>query len=276
MKKYKKDSSLGITLIALIITIIVLLILAGITIAILTGENGILTKANNAKETTQKEEIKEIISLLVQSAIVDGKGKVEYENLNKELEKEFGQGNYKIIIAGKSYIILVNNIQYKVAESGEVQEITKSNIEYPGDLSKGGKYDGKTEETAFRINCIEDLVEWSNNYRTYNASYINLEKTLDFESTESYNDCTVITTDINGNGEEEALITELTTIAGFNPIEYFSGNFNGKNLEILNLYINRNSSSIGLFSDKSGNIYNLGVTGNIYGTGGGIGRNSRT
>ena len=40
----------GITLIALVITIIVLLILAGITIAMLTGENGLLTKAKDAKE----------------------------------------------------------------------------------------------------------------------------------------------------------------------------------------------------------------------------------
>ncbi len=38
----------GITLIALVITIILLLILAGITIAMLTGENGILRKSNNS------------------------------------------------------------------------------------------------------------------------------------------------------------------------------------------------------------------------------------
>ena len=47
----------GITLIALVITIIVLLILAGITIATLTGDNGILTRANEAK--TETEEAKE-------------------------------------------------------------------------------------------------------------------------------------------------------------------------------------------------------------------------
>ncbi len=40
MKKIKKDE-IGITIIALVITIIVLLILAGITIAMLTGDNGI-------------------------------------------------------------------------------------------------------------------------------------------------------------------------------------------------------------------------------------------
>ena len=46
----------GITLIALVITIIVLLILAGVSIAMLTGDNGILTQATNAKDETAKAE----------------------------------------------------------------------------------------------------------------------------------------------------------------------------------------------------------------------------
>ncbi len=53
----------GITLIALIVTIIVLLILAGVTIATLTGENGILTKANTAKIETAIGSVKEGLKL---------------------------------------------------------------------------------------------------------------------------------------------------------------------------------------------------------------------
>ena len=49
----------GITLIALVITIIVLLILAGVSIAMLTGQNGILTQAQNSKQVTEKAEVKE-------------------------------------------------------------------------------------------------------------------------------------------------------------------------------------------------------------------------
>ena len=44
----KEKNEIGITLIALIVTIIILLILAGVTIATLTGENGIITRANEA------------------------------------------------------------------------------------------------------------------------------------------------------------------------------------------------------------------------------------
>ena len=50
--KYMKDSKNGITLVALVVTIIVLLILAGVTITILMGDNGIITKAQDAAEST--------------------------------------------------------------------------------------------------------------------------------------------------------------------------------------------------------------------------------
>ena len=65
----------GITLIALVITIIVLLILAGVSIAMLTGENGILTQAQKAKEETEKAEAeeKEILDQL-EDAITEGTG----------------------------------------------------------------------------------------------------------------------------------------------------------------------------------------------------------
>ena len=53
----------GITLIALVITIIVLLILAGVSIAMLTGENGILTQAENAKTDTSDAEIADRINM---------------------------------------------------------------------------------------------------------------------------------------------------------------------------------------------------------------------
>ena len=63
---YKKSSinNQGITLIALVITIIVLLILAGITITTLTGDNGILSKANNASEETKKKEYEEVLKII--------------------------------------------------------------------------------------------------------------------------------------------------------------------------------------------------------------------
>ena len=63
MEKYKVKTNKGITLIALVITIIVLLILAGVTIAMLTGNNGILTKVKEAKEKTKQAEQEETYAL---------------------------------------------------------------------------------------------------------------------------------------------------------------------------------------------------------------------
>ncbi len=61
----------GITLIALVITIIVLLILAGVSIAMLTGDNGILTKAKGANETTLQAEVEESIKLGLAEILAD-------------------------------------------------------------------------------------------------------------------------------------------------------------------------------------------------------------
>ena len=55
----------AITLIVLVITIVVLLILASVSIATLTGENGILTKVTTAKEKTNEANIKEEVKLLL-------------------------------------------------------------------------------------------------------------------------------------------------------------------------------------------------------------------
>ena len=57
MRRERKQT--GITLIALVITVIVLLILAGVTIAALSGENGILTRAKDAKEKTEQAQHEE-------------------------------------------------------------------------------------------------------------------------------------------------------------------------------------------------------------------------
>ena len=76
MKKIRKNK--GITLIALVITIIVLLILAGVTIATLRGDNGILTKAEEAKLSTELSGYKEALELY----------KVEKYSENSNFEEE--------------------------------------------------------------------------------------------------------------------------------------------------------------------------------------------
>ena len=84
-EKVRKETK-GITLIALVITIIVLLILAGVSIATLTGQNGILTRAQDAKTQTGVAEEKEAINLAYSGAVAEkrGTGDVTASDLNTE------------------------------------------------------------------------------------------------------------------------------------------------------------------------------------------------
>ena len=80
-EKYKEQN--GITLIALVITILVLLILAGVSIAMLTGDNGLLSKANNAKELYAKATFYEKIQIVVNAYLVKNNFWLEDKELDE-------------------------------------------------------------------------------------------------------------------------------------------------------------------------------------------------
>ena len=106
----KKANERGITLIALVITIIVLIILASVSIAMLTGDNGILKKAITAKEKTIEAEDEEKINLAI-LASRDNNGDFNRELLKEELGKygltgEDGENGTTTVTAnGKKYTI---------------------------------------------------------------------------------------------------------------------------------------------------------------------------
>ena len=92
MKKIRKNY--GITLISLVVTIIVLIILAGVSIAMLVGENGILSKASEAKKETQKAEIIEQIQLDITNKQIEGKGILTEDDFYMIIEKYGYISNY--------------------------------------------------------------------------------------------------------------------------------------------------------------------------------------
>ena len=83
MKKQELKESKGITLVALVVTIIVLLILASVTLAMITGENGIIAKAKEAKEKTEKATWEERIDL----AIIEAEGEKRNPTLEDVIDK---------------------------------------------------------------------------------------------------------------------------------------------------------------------------------------------
>jgi len=110
----QKEAQKGITLIALVITIIVLLILAGVSIAMLTGQNGILTQANNAKNATELASAKEKVELAVIGAISQtrdgtltvGKLRTELANYGGTIEGDTFPVTAKV--DGKSFTVDAN------------------------------------------------------------------------------------------------------------------------------------------------------------------------
>ena len=86
MKKIIRKNN-GITLIALVITVIVLLILAGVTIATLTGENGILTRASEAEVETRGAAVEEEKNLWEANKIANKYATGDVETLAELLER---------------------------------------------------------------------------------------------------------------------------------------------------------------------------------------------
>ena len=129
-EKNKDMNNKGITLIALVITIIVLLILAGVSIATLTGENGILTRANDAKENTGLAEKREMVELSAQAALIDNNGKEILEQyLDPELENNFGENKYSLEKGENNgeqgFIVTITDTgrRYFISTSGKVDQM---------------------------------------------------------------------------------------------------------------------------------------------------------
>ena len=115
----------GITLLALVVTIIILLILAGITVAALTGDNGLIQNAGNAKE---QAEIANEIELLEQASIVamgkNKRGDITKDNLDKELDKTPGSGNYSSEDTDEGIkVTFKSNRNYLIDKEGNVSSM---------------------------------------------------------------------------------------------------------------------------------------------------------
>ncbi len=133
----KKNQS-GITLIALVITIIVLLILAGVSIAMLTGDNGILNKATQSKEASSQAEAEEVVKIAL-ATILANKNDPTYTN-EVETNKDYSvisKDSLEGVIAtegytatatasGKNFIVKVNGYNVTVDENGKIVSTTKA------------------------------------------------------------------------------------------------------------------------------------------------------
>ena len=129
-EKTKKQSK-GITLIALVITIVVLLILASVTIATLTGDNGLLTKTSEAQFRTEIAQYKEELDLSIINDEAEHKGKrtdkfneTEYSKI-KKLIPSFNKKYENILVVEEDKLVYKGNdktLYLRAKEMGMLSE----------------------------------------------------------------------------------------------------------------------------------------------------------
>jgi len=150
----------GITLIALVITIIVLLILAGISISMLTGENGLLTKASLAKDNTRAGGIQEEINLAVAQNELYNYSEGQKTNKDDLIEKLHDEGKLTDeeynLLKGTEEVPGVNKItigtievDFSKLESGKSTGLQVGDYVKYGDKLTAKTYTTDTEETGY-------------------------------------------------------------------------------------------------------------------------------
>ena len=149
MKKNK-----GITLIALVITIIVLLILAGVSIATLTGQNGILSKATTAEEESKKAQYKEALQIigngLRDEKILENLTVEEYMERYKEaIEEEISR---KGTLEGARVVVKNPTTLRVITKEGYVYEITEDEVRYVGEQGKNPPPSLQEGDITFKLN----------------------------------------------------------------------------------------------------------------------------
>ena len=125
MNKLKNKK--GITLIALVVTVVVLIILAGVSINAVLGDNGIIKKANQAASVTKEAEVKEAINrTILEFYLTD-----DYETLEDFLKAKVTEGKIDSVTKNADGTLTVKKGEYSVT----VENKTNSS----GGSSSGGE-----------------------------------------------------------------------------------------------------------------------------------------
>ena len=146
MKKFEKNTK-GITLIALVITIIVLLILAGVVINLTLGKNGILNKAKEAREKYEIATAQEYIEMKIDECILEKGREVTLQEIVDYLAEDSNVTYYVALdevglVYGeveigtpKEIYVVYNRYQFKVNESKKTEFVSIVDVDIEGKIS---------------------------------------------------------------------------------------------------------------------------------------------
>ena len=128
MKKSKRHISpdeKAITLIALVVTIVILLILAGVTITMTLGQNGLFIKAQAGRKEYEQAEVREDLSMLITQYTWDKASEKTDKSLGDYL-KDNGATSVNVNADGTTLEVTYKGYTFKVnKDSGEITEVSK-------------------------------------------------------------------------------------------------------------------------------------------------------
>ena len=173
-----KDAK-GITLIALIITVIILLILAGISLNLVIGKDGIVEKSKMAVKISTREEIKESLEMEVGRSY-DDDVTLDIQKLKNNIKKDFQEDKREIKIAENEFpiVVIIQEYAYEIDENGKVEYLGKENELIDKTTIEANPTENTTPELIQKVNVtvktvigMEDdditlIYAWSNNKNT--------------------------------------------------------------------------------------------------------------
>ena len=133
------DNKKGITLIALVVTVVVLIILAGVSINAVLGDNGIIKKANQAASVTKEAEVKEAINRTILEFYLTN----DYETLEDFLKAKAEDGSIDSVTKNADGTLTVKKGEYSVTVENKTNSSNGS--------SSGGSTGGETQTPEITI-----------------------------------------------------------------------------------------------------------------------------
>ena len=248
--KTKKTNAKGITLVALIVTIILLLIIAGITVATLTGDNSLITKTTDAKMYTEIAELKEKVNLKKLTDItktIDG-------SINEVLETDSPYNDSLEIEDGK-LVYKKNKWNNSDIERLEKMGVLKRSYDIYNDNSDTIYYIANSQTKERKYNELTNVGTLQNFRDMVNSGKFNYDEAKLIEDIK-LNEGKYTKTNSDIIFSEDA---EQWTPIGTN-YKFFEKTLDGQMHIISGLYINNiNSPCKGLFYILKGTVKNLGV-----------------
>ena len=250
MKKQNKNTQSGITLIALIITIIILLILSAVTIKLVLN-GGILTRTKTSAEEQIVAQEKEYISLAYSEYNMSKINNTDYtmqEALNAQKAGATAEGDE---ILGWSITFEKTSNQYTLNSDGSIDEGIPN------------RWDGKTTETP-EITEENSWHIYTSEQLKYFADFVNGELTEEEKGNLSITEDTIVYLEADldlgarANEKGEKVVGSEWTPIGIETTSAFVGTFEGNNHYITGIYVNIEGNFGGIFGN-SNTIKNLTI-----------------